>query len=129
MLKKQVSEICQQYFKFLKFVCGPPCPNETCPGAICNAGDGQRPCEFSSSESEKSSDSGDDEAECANQDNTDGKCKLGNLTVRRCHVIHMDPDTFDSPYWCGAVDLTGFLRNWDPESLVQVFYFFFELRM
>ena len=120
VLKKKVNEICRQYFKFLKFICGPPCPNVCCPGAAFNADDIQRPCESSSSESERSSESGDDSGESSRQDEVAGENKRGNETNRRRHVISVDPDTFDPPYWCKTVDVTEFLIDWNPESIVQV---------
>ncbi|CAB4022947.1 Leucine-rich repeat serine threonine- kinase 2 [Paramuricea clavata] len=110
ILKKKVSEICWQYFKFLKFICGPPCPYKGCLGATFNVDDIQRPCESSSSGSEKSSESDDDDTPFRER---------GNLIERRYHIISIDPDTFDPPYWCRAVDLTKFLNAWNPESIFQ----------
>jgi hypothetical protein len=116
-LKKKVSEICRQYFKFVKFICGPPCPNEACLGAIFHAEDIQRPCESSSSESEKS---GDDDVGSGHQEKATGENKRGDQTEQRSHVISVDPDTFDPPYWCRAFDVTEFLNDWNPESIAQV---------
>jgi hypothetical protein len=130
LLKKKVGEICQQYFKFLKFICGPPCPNEACLGAKFNADQVQRPCESSSSESEKSSDSGDGDgdgdgdANFHNQDQVNGKSKDCNPPESRRHVISINPDSFDPPYWCRAVDVTESLNDWNPEYIAQVLKFF-----
>jgi hypothetical protein len=121
ILKKKVSEVCRQYFKFSKFRSGPPCPNEACLGATCNASGIQRPCESSSSESEKSSESGDDDKESSHQFQypVAEDHEAVNQSERRSHVIWIDPDTFDPPYWCRAIDITAFLNDWNPES-VQV---------
>jgi hypothetical protein len=121
ILKKKVSEICQQYFKYLKFVFGPPCPRENCPGAVFHVENIQRPCE-SSSESEENSQSSDD-AEADKEEDTSEKevgATAANENERRCHVIPMNLDSFDPPYWCREVDLSEDLKDWDPTASDEV---------
>ena len=123
ILKQKVYEICQQYFKYLKFVFGPPCPRKECPGATFHAENIQQPCESSSSESEESSQSSDDGGS-----GTEGKLSsevvgataTSNQTELRRHVIHMNPDSFDPPYWCQEFDLSELLKDWDPSSSEEV---------
>ncbi|XP_028415846.1 uncharacterized protein LOC114539418 [Dendronephthya gigantea] len=118
VLKKKVSEICRQYFKFLKFICGPPCPHKDCPGATFNADDLQRPCESSSSGSEKSSESGEDEAGSSTQNRAVTSSKCGD-NEKRIHVISVDPESYHPPYWCRSVDLSKLLSHWNPDLNVQ----------
>jgi hypothetical protein len=116
MLRGNVSEICQQYFKYLKFVFGPPCPRENCPGATFHVENIQRPCESSSSESEGNSQSSDD-SESGTEDDANQKvigATAANQNERRRHVIPINLDSFDPPYWCQEVDLSQNLKDWDP---------------
>ena len=116
-------EICQQYFKYLKFVFGPPCPRKECPGASFHVENIQQPCESSSSESEESSQSSDDVGS-----GTEGKLgakvvgatATSNQTERRRHVIPMNPDSFGPPYWCQTFDISEYLKHWDPASSEEV---------
>ena len=119
-MRKKVREICRQYFKYLKFICGPPCPIEDCPGAKFHADDLQRPYESCSSESEKSCESGEDDSKGSGQDEADGNNESVRKTEKRSHVISVDPDLFDPPYWCRVRDLTELLNDWNPHSVIQV---------
>ena len=119
MLKQKVYEICQQYFKYLKFVFGPPCPREDCPGATFHAENIQQPCDSSSSESEGSSQSSDDGGS-GTEGKVVGATAASNQTGKRRHVIHMNPDSYDPPYWCQEVDLSECLKEWDPTTVEEV---------
>ena len=125
-LNEKVSDICRQYFKFLRFSCGPPCPHEACPGAEFNEEEIQRPYDTSSSEGEKDSDSeDDDDDESSNCDACaqDVRAPKNNAVWQpnlRTHVIAMDPAAFDPPYWCKAKDLTSLLIDWHPSCGIQV---------
>lgn len=114
-LKKEVSEICQQNFKFLKFICGPPCPRKDCPGASFDAEVIQRPCESSSS---GSSDSSEDDVESKDMEEKVSKAQSHNNeneTRRRRHIIPIIPNSFDPPYWCQEVELENDdLMHWNP---------------
>ena len=122
ILKKKVSEICQQYFKYLKFVFGPPCPREDCPGATFHVECIQRPCESSSSEEDGNSEPSDDGETESKEDVMEKKEVVGatsaNQNERRRHVIPMNLDSFDPPYWCREVDLSQNLKNWDPSLTI-----------
>ncbi|XP_028390620.1 uncharacterized protein LOC114515542 isoform X2 [Dendronephthya gigantea] len=117
MLKEMVYEISQQYFKYLKFAFGPPCPREDCPGATFHYESIQRPCEsgFESGDDAAGSQSSDDESD----EKTDVIPEVNDFPVdrqneRRCHVIHLNLDSFDPPYWCQEVDISEDLKKWDP---------------
>ena len=123
ILKQKVYEICQQYFKYLKFVFGPPCPRKECPGATFHAENIQQPYESSSSESEESSHSSDDVGSGTERKLSSivvGATATSNQTELRRHVIPMNPDSFDPPYWCQEVDLSEHLKDWDPSSSEEV---------
>ena len=117
ILKGKVSDICQQYFKYLKFIFGPPCPREDCPGATFHVEKIQQACESSSSEGEGSSDSSED-TECSEAGPNEDV--VGSTTVdeneRRCHVIPMNLDSFEGPYWCREINVSEDLKDWDPAS-------------
>ena len=117
ILNQKVYEICQQYFKYLKFVFGPPCPREDCPGATFHAKNIQQPCESSSSESEGSS---SDDGGSGTEEKVAGATAAPNQTEKRRHVIHMNPASFDPPYWCEQLDVSEYLKEWDPTSVEEV---------
>lgn len=107
----------------MKFVFGPPCPRKECPGAAFHVNNVQQPCESSSSEGEESSQSSDDvglSTEGKLSTKAVGATAASTQTERRRHVIPMNPDSFDPPYWCQEDDISEYLKYWDPASSEEV---------
>ena len=107
ILVQLMNDICQQYFKFLKFIYGPPCPRKECPGAEFHADDIQRPCESSSS----GSDSSEEE---------EGEQLTQSPSNERCHIIRMNYCSFDPPYWCSRVEIEeNALKDWNSSTIAD----------
>ena len=97
-LKAIMTDICQQHFKFLKFVLGPACPNPQCPGS---SADGKALPVSSSSEDSDCEDAGISTANSANNE-------------ERRHVICVEPTLFTKPLWCNSTPVHEFeeIKQW-----------------
>ena len=101
-----MADICKEYFRFMKFTSGPPCPNPSCPGASI---DGK--VLESDSSSESSCEEEEEEIEIK-RDSREETRKSQNR--KRQHVVQIYPQAPMTPLWCNRTPLEHFeeVREW-----------------
>ena len=107
MLYNVMEEICKEYFRFMKYTSGPPCPNPSCPGA---SADGR----VLESDSSEESCFEDEEEEEADTNAHDRKEVFREPTDKRQHVVQINTQSPSTPLWCNHTPLQDFeeIRQW-----------------